>query len=207
MYIGRIISQDSTDIKFYRIKDGTALEMTFKKSDLAEIATKSAKPGTIAKSDKRWIAEKGSIGLGIGLDYGMAGINLTAYPHNNFGLTIGLGRAFSQLGFNFGLKIRKNPEKSNTPMLPYLSMLYGTNTIVIVFGREDLNMRFSGFTMGGGIDIRLSKKSWHSISLGILVPIRSTEVDNYILELKSRGLEIKNTTTPVLGSFGVKFGF
>jgi hypothetical protein len=31
MYIGRIISQDSTDIKFYRIKDGTALEMIFKK--------------------------------------------------------------------------------------------------------------------------------------------------------------------------------
>jgi hypothetical protein len=207
MYIGRIISQDSTDIKFYRIKDGTALEMTFKKSDLYRIGSESQKSASVKKPFDGWIAEKGTLGLGIGLDYGFVGINITAYPQNNIGFTLGLGNAFAGLGYNFGIKLRKNPQNSRIPIIPYATVIYGVHTSIKVSGSAYLSRLFHGFSVGGGIDIRLSKKSWNSFSLGILAPIRQTEVDQYILELENKGVEFRNKLTPIVASIGFKFGF
>jgi hypothetical protein len=207
MYIGRIISQDSTDIKFYRIKDGTALEMTFKKSDLYRIGAENQQNTSGKKPFDGWISEKGTVGLGIGLDYGFVGINITAYPQNNIGFTLGFGNAFSGLGYNVGLRLRKDPQNSGIPIIPYATVLYGVNTSIKVLGSTNLNRLFHGFSIGGGIDIRLSKKSWNSISLGLFAPIRKTEVDEYILELENKGVEFKNKLAPITASFGIKFGF
>jgi hypothetical protein len=199
MYIGRIISQDSTDIKFY----------PFKKSDLYRIGAENQQNTSGKKPFDGWISEKGTVGLGIGLDYGFVGINITAYPQNNIGFTLGFGNAFSGLGYNVGLRVRKDPQNARAPIIPYATVLYGVNTSIKVLGSTNLNLNrlFHGFSIGGGIDIRLSKKSWNSISLGLFAPIRKTEVDEYILELENKGVEFKNKLAPITASFGIKFGF
>ncbi len=53
-----------------------------------------------------WPGDMVSIGLGIGLDHGGFGGNVTYYPVKNIGLFGGVGYAIAGVGFNVGAKFR-----------------------------------------------------------------------------------------------------
>jgi hypothetical protein len=123
--------------------------------------------------------DKISLGLGIGQVFGGIGGNLLVYPQNNFGIFGGLGYAIAGVGYNVGVKIRFVSQKIEHTIQPYITGMYGYNTIVFVIDNSALNKMFYGPTIGFGVDYKLnpSKKSYWTTA--ILVPLRSSEVKDY----------------------------
>ncbi|RPH28087.1 MAG: hypothetical protein EHM93_19005 [Bacteroidales bacterium] len=153
---------------------------------------------TIIKADKL------SIGLGMGLDYGGFGGNLVVYPGKNLGLFAGAGYNLLGLGFNGGLKIRFNGESANK-IKPYLLAMYGYNAVIAVKGETSLNKTFYGPTLGFGLDFRQRPGRKGYFTLALLVPIRSSEVKEYMDDLKeNNGVEFKNELSPVSISIGYR---
>lgn len=150
--------------------------------------------------------DKLTIGVGGGLDYGGLGGNVSFYPTRSVGFFAGAGYAFAGLGLNGGVKLRilpKNPEKK---VIPFGLLMYGYNAAIVVSNDSQYDKMFYGASAGLGIDFRpkpVGKGYW---SFALLLPFRSSEVDDYIDDLKNNhGVEFKNNLFPVGFSIGYKF--
>ena len=147
-----------------------------------------------------------SIGLGFGFDYGGLGGNFTVYPQKNIGLFAGAGYAFAGLGYNVGVKLRLTPKRLFTP---FFTAMYGYNAAIVVSNSsnlsfDNLSKLFYGPSVGIGFDLGSIKKGY--LSVAILVPFRSADVDNYINQLKTNdGVQFKNNLLPVAFSIGYRF--
>ena len=149
-----------------------------------------------------------SAGIGIGQDYGGFGLNLIAYPQRNIGLFGGIGYNINGPGYNVGLKFRLISKKPTGKVNPYAVFMYGYNAVVVVTNFPDYNKVFYGPTVGFGIDLKLHPTSKFYYSLGINIPIRGSEVDDYMNDLKNNyGVEFKNDLFPVTFSIGFKYIF
>lgn len=149
-------------------------------------------------------ADKVSLGLGMGFDYGGFGANLVYFPNKNFGLFAGGGYALGGLGVNGGMKIRFNADQANK-IKPYLTAMYGYNSVIIVKNSSELNKMFYGPTVGFGIDFRLRPGKRGYWTLGLLIPIRNAEVNDYMDDLeKNHGIEFQNKLSPVGFTFGYR---
>ena len=156
---------------------------------------------------KENVNEVVAFGLGIGMDYGGFGLNLSGYPIPQIGAFLGFGYALAGVGYNIGAKIRFVSTKNWHGVAPYLSGMYGYNGAVIITNEEKYNKLFYGITAGGGIDIR-NRKNNNSFSLELLVPFRGNEVDEYMSDLsRYHNIEFKNKLWPVGVSFGYKWAF
>jgi hypothetical protein len=143
-----------------------------------------------------------SVGLGGGLDYGGFGANLLFYPQENIGVFGGVGYALAGLGYNVGAKFRLTTLK--TKLNPYAQAMYGYNAAITIIGAKDYNKLFYGPTVGLGIDLRPGKVGYWSF--GILLPIRSNEVQEYIDNLVNTGvIESDLFMLPIGISFGYRF--
>jgi hypothetical protein len=153
-----------------------------------------------------WSGDMVSIGLGMGLDYGGFGGNLTYYPVRGIGLFGGAGYALAGAGFNAGVKFRYVPEKYEAKVHPYVIAMYGYNAAVAITNRSDLNKLFYGPSLGAGIDFHrnhLRKGYW---SFAVLVPFRKPEANEYIDMLESvYGVEFQSRLFPIAVSIGYKF--
>jgi len=149
--------------------------------------------------------DKLNIGLGLGLDYGVLGFNLLYYPQRNIGLFGGLGYAFAGTGFNVGAKLRIVSKNSLVYTAPYSLIMYGYNASVIIINAPELSKIYYGPTLGFGLDFKLKTSSKNYITLAILIPIRSPEVQEYIDHLKKAyGIEFKNGLPPIAFSIGYR---
>lgn len=147
-----------------------------------------------------------SIGLGVGLDYGGFGANISVYPTKSFGFFAGAGYALAGVGFNGGVKIRFFPNKPTFKANPYLLAMYGYNAAIAVTNATQFNKFFNGPTLGFGFDLRSHPERKNYWSLALLVPIRKAEVNTYIDNLKDHhNVEFKNSLFPVGISFGYRF--
>lgn len=146
-----------------------------------------------------------TIGIGYGQDYGGLGANLTVYPQKNVGLFGGFGYALAGFGYNAGLKLRLLPNQGKSMFRPFVEAMYGYTTAVYVTNGEQYNKIFYGPTVGGGVDIGSLHAKHGYFSIAILVPIRNSDPQNYINELQTMGVDIKNNLLPVSFSFGYKF--
>jgi hypothetical protein len=145
-----------------------------------------------------------SAGLGVGLDYGGLGANLLVYPQKNIGLFAGVGYAFVAMGYNGGVKLRLTTPKSSVD--PYILAMYGYNTAFMVSGAAEYNRLFNGPSFGIGIDLGQKPGKFGYWALAILVPIRSTEFDDYKQDLINRGIIEENVfMLPIAFSFGYRF--
>jgi hypothetical protein len=194
--LAEIISKDSTGFRFYT--DDISEEIYMKKEEVSRIGR--GMPNYPHKS------EAGSVGLGLGLDYGGIGVNLQACLGNSFALSAGVGNSFAGLGYNVGIKVKKNAEKATNGLLPYATLLYGINSIIYVQNMGSYNKMFAGVTPGLGLDIRLSKRSLSCLSIGLIFPIRKPQVQQYIDELKSKGVVFGKQLQNVAISVGFRFG-
>jgi hypothetical protein len=150
-------------------------------------------------------ADKLSLGLGMGLDYGGFGANFVYYPSKNLGLFAGAGYAIEGLGVNAGVKVRFNAEQANK-IKPYLTAMYGYNAVIVVKNGSEYDKMFYGPTVGAGIDFRLRPGRSGYWTLGLLIPIRGSNVTNYIDDLKNNhGIDFKNELSPIGISFGYRF--
>lgn len=144
-----------------------------------------------------------SVGVGLGLDYGGFGGNILVYPQENIGLFVGAGYAFAGLGYNVGAKFRF-ATKSSSSIRPYLIGMYGYNTAIAVPNAARYNKFFYGTSFGFGID-RDSRSGNGYWSFALLLPVRGSEVDNYINYLKTQQVVLQNSLSPIAFSIGYHF--
>ena len=147
--------------------------------------------------------DKVTLGFGLGIDYGGIGTNLSVYPNKNLGFFAGAGFAISGLGFNAGAKVRFVPKKPTSAVCPFLMAMYGYNAVIYVPDAREFNKFFYGPTIGIGIDYPFVPEKSGYWSFGILFPIRSAEVEEYINYLEMS----QNFASSGLWPFGISVGY
>lgn len=146
---------------------------------------------------------KTTMGLGLGLDYGGIGANMLVYTNKNVGFFGGFGYAMAGIGFNAGTKIRIVSQKHYTD--PYFIAMYGYNAAIKIKNAEGYNKLFYGPSFGFGLDFRTKQMKRGYWTTALLLPIRSSEVDNYIDDMKNKGVEFNNALPPLAFSIGYRF--
>ena len=100
------------------------LLMTFLAAHVFRIAAQEL-PAVRAEADRV------SIGLGGGMDFGGLGLNVFWYPQKNIGFLAGAGYAIAGAGYNAGVRLRlfscKNPPKLQTNLLG----MYGYHAVIL----------------------------------------------------------------------------
>jgi len=150
------------------------------------------------------VIDKSSFGIGGGFDFGGLGANVLVYPGKNVGLFGGVGYALGGIGYNAGAKFRIISKKHNTD--PYAIIMYGYNAAIKVTGASQYNKLFYGPSFGIGLDFHPKHTERSYFSMALLVPIRSSAVNEYMDDLKNNhGVEFKNELLPVAFSIGYRF--
>jgi len=150
--------------------------------------------------------DKVSIGIGAGLDFGGFGGNIIYYPIKNVGFFGGVGYALAGVGYNVGIKYRYIPDKPTSKIDPYGMIMYGYHAAIAVLNASEYNKLFFGPTLGLGIDFRRKPTNKGYWSFALLIPIRSSAVNDYIDDLENNhGAEFQNRLFPVGISVGYKF--
>ena len=150
-------------------------------------------------------SDKVSIGLGFGLDYGGFGGNIVFYPAPKIGLFAGLGYPLAGVGYNVGAKLRLLTPKVSK-VNAYLLAMYGYNSAIYVQDAKDYNKLFYGPSFGFGIDTHYNPMKVVYWSFALMIPVRGTDVDNYINDLKTNhNVDFKNALPPIAFSVGYRF--
>lgn len=192
--------EDSEKVDFIFNKDGKKILGFINKSDI-----ESVKRGVPEKEPELFF-DKVTLGLGVGLDLGGIGANVLVYPgRRNVGLFAGAGYAIAGAGFNGGIKYRIKFNKDFAVAVPYILAMYGHNAAITVKGAESYNRIFYGPSFGIGIDIRSKPSGKGYMSVTFIVPVRNSDVYDYINYLKSNSPVIyKNQLMPVMLSIGYR---
>jgi hypothetical protein len=147
-----------------------------------------------------------TLGPGMGFDYGGFGFSMTVYPQKNIGLFAGGGYALAGFGFNAGLKIRFVSDQSVKRTNIYLIGMYGYNAAIKVSGASDYDKLFYGPTFGIGLDYRNRPGCSGYWSIALLIPVRNSEVSDYMDDLENNhGVDFKTGLVPIGISVGYKF--
>lgn len=145
-------------------------------------------------------------GIGLGFDFGVMGTNLLVFPQKNIGLFGSLGYNFVDLGFNFGVKIRAHLPNEFIRVDPFIIGMYGYYAAINILNAQDLNKIFYGTTVGAGIDYYFKSTNKMYMSFALLIPIRGSEVQEYITFLQTHyNIQMNNSLSPVGLSFGLHF--
>jgi len=192
----KVLSQDSSSV-YFDVKTNGLVKKTF----IDKNSIDSIKFGYRADLGSERI-EKSSIGFGFGLDHGGFGANLVLYPGRNFGLFGGVGYALAGTGFNAGLKIKLVGANHKSHTFPYLLGMYGYNAAIVISNAEQYNKLFYGPSFGLGFDIRQKWGKRGYMTVALIVPVRNKDVNDYIDQMKDRGVEFTNNLYPVLFSAG-----
>jgi hypothetical protein len=148
--------------------------------------------------------QKGSFGIGLGLDYGGIGGKIAILPSKNFGLFAGLGYNFVGAGINAGVVARLSPDKR---ACPYLTAMYGYNAAIRVSGDVEFSETYYGPSMGFGVELHGRRKPLNFFSLELLVPFRSSQFNDDLDAIQSNPFIDMNDLWPVTISFGYHWGF
>ncbi len=141
-------------------------------------------------------------GLGLGLDYGGLGSQLTVTFLQQYKFFIALGYNLSEdPGFNIGIKA--NFFNIQKRVNPYIGFMYGYNTVIQVTVYNYYGISSQGYTdvydgpsFQGGIEFRTyDRRNYFDISL--IYPIRAEETNNYVYTQRP---------WPVLFSIGMHIG-
>jgi hypothetical protein len=157
-------------------------------------------------TNETYMHDKLSFGLGAGLDFGGFGGNLLFYPQKNVGLFAGAGYAIAGFGYNFGAKIRFVKEDQQPKIAPYITAMYGYNAAIAVTNATDFNKLFYGPSFGAGVDFKSKPEAKGYWTMGLLIPLRSADVDDYMDDLEdNHGVEFKSGLLPIAISVGYRF--
>lgn len=155
----------------------------------------------ISFSQEDFKKDKFAIGFGIGQMYGGVGTQLNYEIINNVELFTAFGYNLNDLGLNGGVKYKFLDKRTK----PFITAMYGYNTVLIIENQSNLNKTFYGLTIGAGIDIKSKKKSnfW---TFSLLAPIRPNDVIIYKTDLmNNNGVEFKRSLFPFTLSIGYMF--
>lgn len=196
----KIQKEDSTNVYFSYKQDNKYINTFIDRNEIRFLKYGSPGKGTSA------MPENLTFGIGIGFDYGGIGGNIIFYPQRNIGLFLGLGYPYAGFGYNVGLKLRLMPKAKINNITPYFMGMYGYNAAVYVQNDEDLSKIFYGPSFGLGMDWRSSAVRKYYLSIAITLPIRDSEVNDYMDHLENEhGAVFKSKLLPVGFSIGAVF--
>jgi hypothetical protein len=90
----------------------------------------------------------------------------------------------------------------------YALAMYGYNAVVKVSNAPNLNKVFYGPTVGAGLDFKPMKYSDDYVSVSLFVPLRSSEVQEYMDYLEQAyNVEFEQGLFPVTFSIGYRIVF
>jgi hypothetical protein len=141
-------------------------------------------------TNKTFPMDKSALGVGLGLDYGGIGANVTIYPQRSIGFFGGIGYTVAGLGFNIGFKARFSLWNTRPSPSIFVAGMYGYNT-AYTSGPERSKF-FYGPTVGAGLETTVRPHRIGVWAFAILLPIRSGEA-------------LKYDPLPVAFSIGYKF--
>jgi len=150
--------------------------------------------------------DKITIGIGFGQDFGGLGANLVFYPLKNIGIFGGLGYNLVGAGYNVGAKFRLVSSKPTAKVTPFALGMYGYNAVIRVSDASQYDKVFYGPTFGAGIDFKSFPRNKLYYSIALMIPIRGSEVDEYIEDLKNNhNVVFSSDLVPVTLSIGFKY--
>ncbi|MGC9331654.1 MAG: hypothetical protein ACP5DZ_07245 [Bacteroidales bacterium] len=142
---------------------------------------------------------------GVGTDYGGIGTKLLVYPYKYTGIFVGVGYTPAGMGYNAGIKLRYIKDTLTCFLQPFLTMMYGTNFMVLVENQPSLNETFRSFTPGAGIDIRPKFMDPVSLSFSILYSHKSKKALDYKNKIISNYNVIFYNERLIVISMGINF--
>jgi hypothetical protein len=195
-----ILRETASKVFYSERIDGTYQQGQLSRVDIRSIKYLRRKSIPVAYANRTFI------GIGMGLDFGGIGMNVMHNLTNSFGGYIGVGYAFAGVGVNGGVTLRLVPKKPESRAVPFFTGMYGYNAAIAVQNADDLSRMFYGPSVGFGIELRARSPKVSCWTFTLLVPFRSSEVQDYIDELQSNYLvEFQNELSPVMISIGYRF--
>ncbi|HYG20002.1 MAG TPA: hypothetical protein VD816_13785 [Ohtaekwangia sp.] len=142
----------------------------------------------------------GSIGIGLGLDYGGIGLKVNVPFTPRMAFLFGGGYNLNGIGLNGGFAIHLAPPDAKVQ--PALIGLYGYNAVIIVEGSSTFNKTYYGPSFGFALEFHGKKNFFNA---GLLIPIRPASFNDDMDRLKSNGVHF-GSVSPVAISLGYHFG-
>lgn len=140
------------------------------------------------------------MGLGVGIDFGGIGLNAMSMVTEHVGVFGAFGYNLNKLGLGFGARVYTKDQSAR--WRPYLSAMYGYNTVYYIKNAENFSRTFYGTTIGVGLDLKDSRSNFWTLALQ--VPLRSEDVKAYKTYLVNSNVEIKRDLLPIAISLGYR---
>jgi len=123
-----------------------------------------------------------TIGIGLGIPYGVLGVNIDINIVPNLNFTGGIGTAIVGLGYNFGAKYFFFGVSNS--FRPRVLAVYGTNTVLQVVGASSLDKAYTGLSLGIGGQWMWGESKTNGLDFDIIF-IATTGLD--VNDLKNQG--------------------
>ncbi|MHC1776688.1 MAG: hypothetical protein AB9834_14890 [Lentimicrobium sp.] len=195
-----ILKETASKVYYSENINGTYLQGQLARSEIQSIRYKRYKPVQVTYANRTFI------GIGMGLDFGGLGMNVMYNLTDAIGAYVGAGYAFAGVGVNGGITLRLVPKKPENRVVPFITGMYGYNAAIAVQNADELSKMFYGPSAGLGIELRARSPKVRCWTFAVLIPFRSSEVQDYIDELKNNYyVEFQNELMPVMISIGYRF--
>lgn len=124
-----------------------------------------------------------TIGAGLGIQYGVLGVNVDINVAPNLNLTGGIGTAIVGLGWNIGAKyFFLDVSKA---FRPRVMALYGTNSVLQVVNASSYDKSYTGLSIGVGAQYMWGESRTSGIDFDIMF-LATTGLD--VNELRNSGI-------------------
>ncbi len=151
---------------------------------------------------------KGSLGVGIGFQYGILGMNLDFKASDNLYATFGAGHLIDSTGWSVGAKYYFLD--ADRTWRPRVTFLYGVNGFLskrAFLARYDYEY-FNGVTVGLGQSIAFGRKRRHGLDLDLMYRVTDGGLSDRVDELESEGYNVEDREGRSLFlSIGYRFNF
>jgi len=158
------------------------------------------------------IAKTGSIGVGIGVPYGVIGINGEVAVHPNFSLSAGVGTTiYAGVGYAVGTRAYLNPAEKM--WRPRVSVHYGINSVIAVTDNASglssgSGEKFSGLTLGIGTLAMFGERRKNGFDFEIVYLATTGGMQDKINEMNASGYyEHIDMPGRIRVMLGYRFGF
>jgi len=204
----KIQREDSTAVYISIYKNDNRVNTFINKNaiDSIKYGKRTVSVSKQIENDTNFQYDRITVGIGLGTEFGGLGGNIYFFPQKNIGLFLGLGTAIAGMGVNSGIKMRLVAEKHKSRFIPFIIGMYGYNAAIYISGTHQFNKLFYGTSLGIGFDYESKPHSKHYWTFSLLVPQRSSAVDDYINDLTTNhNVIMKNELWPITFTIGDRF--
>ncbi len=188
--VATIIATVMTAMLFTNVMAGsTGFGIGYTSADVGGNSQSVANKGVITTGSlccSATFAKNFDIGLGLGIPYGVFGVNAEYYPIDNLSISAGLGTTLlAGAGYDVGVQYYLGNKRDG--WIPRISAHYGTNGVLKTSSDEE-SESFNGLSIGIGLKNVRGNSRW-AIDLFYVV---TSDIFDRIDELEAQGYEVSS---------------